>query len=365
VEHIKINDLSAHNDALKDALYHAAKKVIDSGWFAMGPELDQFECSFATYCGADFCAGVASGTDALEIGLKALGVKPGDEVITVANAGMYACTAIQALGAVPVFADIDLPAMTISPDHIRELISSKTRAVIATHLFGRMCDMPRIIELANAHNLVVLEDCAQAHGAVLEGKKAGSWGNAGAFSFYPTKNLGALGDGGAIVCQSADTHEKIKRLRQYGWRKKYQVTDAMGCNSRLDEIQAAFLNVKLPYLDQWLQKRQSIGHFFSEHISHPAVELPDNTPDHVFHLYVLRCSNREALREHLMAKGVATEIHYPILDYQQPVFAQMQNVPVLPNSEKVLSEIVTIPCFPELSSKQQSYIVEAINAWQS
>jgi dTDP-4-amino-4,6-dideoxygalactose transaminase len=362
----KINDLILHNRSIEGELEQALKRVLSSGWYALGPEVDNFEKQFAAWCGAAWCRGLANGTDAIELALRALGVEAGSEVIVAANAGMYSGTAIYAIGAIPVYADIDPATFCISANHAATLVTPKTRAIIATHLYGYLSDMPALRKLADQHHIALLEDCAQAHGAVMQGKKAGSWGDAAAFSFYPTKNLGALGDGGAVVTSSQRVYEAVSQLRQYGWESKYKVVRSGGCNSRLDEIQAALLNVKLKHLDTWTAKRQSIGKFYCEHIAHLDVALmPYAGERHVYHLYVLRCTARDALKAHLALKGVAADIHYPLLDYQQPLFAGRPIAKTcLPHSEQATREILTIPCYPELTMQDAAFVVEAINSWK-
>lgn len=362
----KINDLKLHNSAIVSDLEIAAKRVISSGWYALGPEVEAFEKAFAAWCGALYCRGVANGTDAIEIALRSLGVQEGSEVILAANAGMYSTTAIEAIGAIPVYAEIDFDTFNISPGDAAKRISPKTRVIIATHLFGRLCDMHALRLLADQHKINLLEDCAQSHGARLNGKKAGTWADAAAFSFYPTKNLGALGDGGAIITSRSDVFKRITQLRQYGWESRYKVVSSGGCNSRLDELQAALLSVKLPYLDAWTQKRQMIGKFYSKNIRHPLVVVsPYAGEQHVYHLYVVRCAHRDHLKEYLQDKGIATDIHYPLLDYQQPLFKEHSiSQTSLPLSELVVDEILTLPCYPELSLESAAYVANAINAWK-
>lgn len=362
----KINDLILHNKAIEGELEQALKRVLASGWYALGPEVESFEKNFAAWCGVAHCRGLGNGTDAIELALRSMGVGPGSEVIVAANAGMYSGTAIYAIGATPVYADIDPATFCISAAHAATLLGPKTRAIIATHLYGYLCDMPALRQLADQHNIALLEDCAQAHGASLKGKKAGSWGDAAAFSFYPTKNLGALGDGGAVVTNRKDIYDAVSQLRQYGWESKYKVVRSGGCNSRLDEIQAALLNVKLRHLDAWTKKRQVLGKFYSEGIKHAAVEVtPYAGEQHVYHLYVLRSKNRDSLKAHLAAKGIAADIHYPFLDYQQPLFASLPIAKTrLPHSEQATREILTIPCYPELSLQDAAFVVAAINEWQ-
>lgn len=367
MEYSKINDLYLHNKAIVSHLEDAAKRVISSGWYALGPEVEEFEKSFASWCGAHYCRGVANGTDAIEIALRSLGVQEGSEVILAANAGMYSSTAIASIGAKPVYAEIDPYTFNIDHRDVANRITSNTQVIIATHLFGRLCDMPSLRLLADQHNIFLLEDCAQSHGASLNGKKAGTWADAAAFSFYPTKNLGALGDGGAIVTSRQHIFTAITQLRQYGWEGRYKVVSAGGCNSRLDELQAALLSTKLPYLDAWTQRRQALGKYYSENIRHPLVAVsPYAGEQHVYHLYVVRCSRRDDLREYLGSKGIATDIHYPLLDYQQPIFAgHPVSKTSLPHSELASKEILTLPCYPELSPQSVSYVVDTINNWKA
>ena len=361
----KINDLLLHNHSLADALHCAALRVIDSGWYALGPEVDHFEKAFATYCGAAHAIGVANGTDALELALRAVGVNAGDEVITVANAGFYTSTAILAIGAVPVYADIDSHSFLMDPDAVGRAITPGTRALVVTHLFGRLADMAPLLALAKSHGIPVIEDCAQAHGAERDGKRAGSWGDIAAFSFFPTKNLGALGDGGAVVTTRDDLAAQVRRLRQYGWSSKYTVEMTGARNSRLDELQAALLSVKLPHLDSWNRKRRDIAARYSARLRHPQVQLPViDGKQHVAHLYVIRCASRDALKAHLHQHGIASDIHYPILDYQQPAIAQRYAGVSLPASERCASEILTLPCYPELTMEEVDTIADCINTWK-
>jgi aminotransferase EvaB len=365
MKNININDLLLQNQHLQAELEAAASRVIASGWYSLGPEVDLFEKNFAAWCGGDYCRGVANGTDAIELGLRALGVQAGNEVIVAANAGMYSCTAISSIGAIPVYADINPVTFNIDPHHSKTLITASTRAIIATHLYGQLCDMPNLKALAEQYRLGLLEDCAQSPGASLDGKKAGTWGDIGAFSFYPTKNLGALGDGGAIITSREDLYSAVTQLRQYGWKTRYNVVRSGGFNSRLDELQAALLNVKLPYLEMWTRKRQSIGKFYVDQIKHPLVQVATYTGEqHVYHLYVLRCSRRDELKNYLKNNGIASDIHYPLLDYQQPVFVEQPiSTTRLPHSEKAINEIITLPCYPELSLDDARFVVDTINSW--
>ena len=363
----KICDLALHTQGIAEELEDAARRVIRSGWFALGPEVEAFEKSFANWCGVPYCRGLANGTDALELGLRALGVTKDSEVILAANAGMYSTTAILAIGATPVYADINLLDYCIDPAGVEKLITPKTTAIIATHLYGHLCDMPSLCEIAGNREISVLEDCAQAHGAELHGRRAGSWGGVAAFSFYPTKNLGALGDGGALVTQSQEIMNAATQLRQYGWETKYRVVRPGGCNSRLDEIQAAFLSVKLKHLNLWTQKRQALGKLYSENIRHPEVQVSQYVSErHVYHLYVVRSSRRDSLKQHLKRQGIASDVHYPLLDYQQPIFNGTHLASThLPESEQAAKEVLTLPCYPELSLRDAQFVANAINQWEA
>lgn len=360
----KINDLTLHNRSLAAGLHAAALRVIDSGWYAMGPEVGQFEAAFAEYCGVAHAVGVANGTDALELALRAVGVQAGDEVITVANAGFYSSTAIRAIGAVPVYADIQPHNLLLDPQDAAQRISGKTRALIVTHLFGQLADMAPLQALAKAHGIALVEDCAQSHGAQRNGQRAGSFADVAAFSFFPTKNLGALGDGGAVVTRRDDVAARVRSLRQYGWTSKYTVADSGARNSRLDELQAALLSVKLPHLDGWNSRRRAIAARYAEKITHPLVTVPVITgEDNVAHLYVIRCAQRDSLKNHLQQNGIGCDIHYPVLDYRQPAVAGEYSGLMLAVSEQAVSEILTLPCYPELEMADVDAVAESVNRW--
>ena len=361
----RINDLRAHTAPLADALIEAVQRVLASGWFALGPEVDAFENEFAAYCGAEHCVGVANGTDALELLLRAMRTGSGDEVITAANAGMYSTTALLATGATPVYADVDSCSLTLSPESVADRVTPRTRVVIATHLFGRMANLEALRSLADRHALALIEDCAQAHGASLKGRRAGTWAHGSAFSFYPTKNLGALGDAGAVVTSDGALAERVRRLRQYGWSTKYESSDRGGKNSRLDEMQAAVLRVKLPFLDQWNAQRKAVAACYNTTLQHPDVHTPSVVgDDYVAHLYVVQCSHRAALREYLNKRTIATGVHYPLLDYQQPFLRPDYGHMNLPISEQALPRILSLPCYPELSLDAVRRTCESINHWK-
>lgn len=360
-----INDLTRHTQPVQTALSAAIERVLRSGWFVLGPEVKAFEEEFAAYCGAAHCVSLANGTDALELALRALDIGPGKTVLTVANAGMYGTAAILATGAMPVYADI-LPGTLLMDvaDSQRIMNSQPVDAVIVTHLYGLLADVPEIVRLAHARKIPVIEDCAQAHGAMLNERKAGSFGDIGCFSFYPTKNLGALGDGGAIVTGRADLAEKVRQLRQYGWSKKYHANLPGGRNSRLDEMQAAVLRVMLPLLDRWNERRREIAARYTAGIAHPEVAVPAiHAEEYVAHLYVIRSARRDSLKQHLAEAGIPSDIHYPVPDYAQAscrhLFAGIDK----PATSQACAEVLTLPCFPEMSDDEADMVIERINSW--
>ena len=356
-----LNPITRQNSLLGHAYERAFKRVQASGRYVLGPEVALFENEFARYCGAAFCVTVGSGTHALELALKSLNLKPGSQVATAANAGFYASSAILAAGLVPLYVDIDESSMTLSPSDLRQRISSKTKAVIATHLYGKMADMPGIKKIAAQFGARVVEDAAQAHGAFLDGKKAGTWGDIGCFSFYPSKNLGALGDGGAIVTNNRTLAARARQLRQHGWSEKYHVDLLGGTCARLDEIQAAFLRIKLRRLDEWNRQRFAIGKIYNQSFQGLRCLTPDLDKGHVCHLYVLRVKNRAAFQKKLAARGLHTEIHFPVPDYSQKALQSRFGVHGgLPVTERVVREIVTLPCFPGMTKREVSRVIAVV-----
>ncbi len=354
---IPVNDLKRQNEPLMAALAASAGEVLESGWYILGPRVAAFEKAFAAYCGAAECIGTGNGTDALELALRACGAGPGDQVAVVANAGGYGAAAVRAAGAEPLFVDVEPESMLMDPLALEVRITPRTRAVIATHLYGRMADMPRLLAVAAPRGIAVIEDCAQAHGARLGGKRAGAWGAAACFSFYPTKNLGALGDGGAVVTSDAGIAERARRLRQYGWSSKYCSVLAGGRNSRLDEIQAALLAVKLPLLDGWNERRRAIARRYDQALG--ASRARDAAD--VAHLYVLRSRNRDAARERLRAAGIGTDVHYPIPDHrQESARSEPWAACTLPVTEQCCREVLTVPCFPELTAEEVERVAAAL-----
>jgi dTDP-4-amino-4,6-dideoxygalactose transaminase len=339
------------------ALAATAGEVLESGWYILGPRVAGFEKAFAAYCGASECVSTGNGTDALELALRACGAGRGSQVAVAANAGGYGTAAIRAAGAEPLFVDVEPEFMLMDPRSLESRITARTRAVIATHLYGRMADMPGLLAVTAPRGVAVIEDCAQAHGAHLEAKRAGAWGAAGCFSFYPTKNLGALGDGGAIVTSDAGIAERARRLRQYGWASKYRSTLAGGRNSRLDEMQAALLAVKLPLLDNWNERRRAIARRYDQALGiSRAREAAD-----VVHLYVLRARDRDAARDRLASAGIGTDIHYPVPDHrQESARGEPWAACPLPVTEQCCGEVLTVPCFPELTPEEVERVAAAL-----
>ncbi|HYR00997.1 MAG TPA: DegT/DnrJ/EryC1/StrS family aminotransferase [Casimicrobiaceae bacterium] len=361
---IALNDLARHHAPLRAELDAAIARVNDRGHYILGPEVESFEREFAAYCGAAACVAVGNGTDALELALRALGIGAGDEVATVANAGGYATTAIRGAGATPVYVDIDDATLGIDCHSLAERITPGTRAIVATHLYGRMADVEALARIARERAVPLVEDCAQAHGATRAGKKAGTFGAVACYSFYPTKNLGALGDAGALVTGDTALAARVAELRTYGWRGKYRVATGGGMNSRMDEVQAAALRVKLPRLDAWNARRREIGQRYGASIANPAIALPP-APDatDVVHLYVVRAKARDALRVHLAEAGVATDVHYPVPDHRQAGWSGAAS-PSLLRTERACDEVLTLPCYPELTEAEIAAVAAACNSWR-
>lgn len=360
-----INDLRRHTQPLQTQLNAAVARVIESGWFVLGPEVTAFEQEFADYCGITHCVSLANGTDALELALRALDIGTGKTVLTVANAGMYSSVGILTTGAKPIYADINADTLLIEVAEITRILDSQhVDAIIITHLYGLLADIETVVALANARGIPVVEDCAQAHGALRGGKRAGSFGDIACFSFYPTKNLGALGDGGAIATSRKDLAERVKQLRQYGWGSKYSVTLAGGRNSRLDEMQAAILRVKLPLLDDWNARRRAIATRYTQGIHNPRVATPKLCGiDYVAHLYVVRTTERDALKQHLSDAGIPSDVHYPIPDYTQGAYREQFTSTSLPVTKRACAEVLTLPCFPEMSDAEVDTVIASVNAW--
>jgi aminotransferase EvaB len=340
----------------------AIARVLQRHWYVLGDEVRQFEAAFAAYCGAPHCISLANGTDALELALRGLGVGAGDRVILVANAGYYGSTAVHLVGAQPVYVDVDPQTLCLSPAQTQRVLATQpVKAIIATHLYGQMADLQALAQLAQQHGVPLVEDCAQAHGARRGGAVVGSVGDVGCFSFYPTKNLGALGDGGAVTCGDPELAARIRALRQYGWSHKYQNDLPGGRNSRLDEMQAAVLNEKLPALDRQNQQRREIAERYGAAFKDLPLQLQASFgEDHVTHLFVVRLRERDALRSHLQARGVASDVHYPVADHHQRV-AQTAETLSLPQTEAACAQVLSLPCYPGMPQQHVDQVIAAVS----
>lgn len=360
---ISFLNLKTINAQMQQEIEQAALRVLRSGWYILGEELESFEKQFAQWCGVEHVIGVANGLDALTLTLRAwkeLGlIKEGDEVIVPANTYIASILAITENRLKPILVEPDPITFNIDISKIEAVITSKTRIILPVHLYGRLVDMPALLKLAKQYGLLVLEDAAQAHGASLEGKKAGAWGDAAGFSFYPGKNLGAFGDAGAITTNNTELALVIKALRNYGSHKKYN-NQYQGVNSRLDEIQAAILNVKLKYLDEHTNSRQKIANYYIQNINHPNVILPDSGLDgqHVWHLFVIRCANRQKLQQHLNMRGIEVGVHYPIAPHHQLAYSNLRHLE-LPITESLHEQVLSLPIWPNMTEEQMHSIVLA------
>ncbi|SMC43626.1 dTDP-4-amino-4,6-dideoxygalactose transaminase [Desulfocicer vacuolatum DSM 3385] len=360
-------DLKAINAAYREEFIAAATRVIDSGWYIQGQEVQAFEREFAEYCGVKYCVGVGNGLDALILTLRAwkeLGkLKEGDEVIVPANTYIATIFAITENRLTPVLVEPDENTYNLSPVLAEKAVTSKTKVILPVHLYGRLAEMPEIMDIAKRHGLLVLEDAAQAHGASFQGKKAGSWGDAAGFSFYPGKNLGALGDGGAVTTNDEELANTIRALGNYGSHKKYENL-YKGVNSRLDEMQAALLRVKLKRLDQENIGRRNVAKIYLERINNPIIVLPawKAYEQHVFHLFVVRCSKRDELQKYLNESGVQTLIHYPLPPHKQQAFVEWPNQNIL-LTESIHTEVLSLPMSPVMSLESLNEVVEVVNAF--
>jgi dTDP-4-amino-4,6-dideoxygalactose transaminase len=362
---IPFNDLARGLVGIRGDVDAAIDRVISSGWFVLGPEHDALEHEIAQYVGTKYAVNVGNGTDALELALSALGVTVGSVVFTVANAGAYATTAALLLGAEPVFVDVDPSTHLMSGASLEAALAACEQlpaAIVVTHLYGALAPMPEIMQVARKHGVAVLEDCAQSFGARWGDAMGGSFGDIATTSFYPTKNLGALGDGGAVFTNSSDLAARVRHMRQYGWESKYSIEHAHGRNSRLDEIQAAVLRTKLPFLEEKIARRRQIHQQYED--AAPAGFRMVNTSNSAFtaHLAVVECSEPESARRALTAKGISTDVHYPIPDHKQkfPDFKPRQ-MP-LGVTESLAPRIFTVPLFPELTDEEVIYVSEALRA---
>ena len=361
-----MNGFAEEPVAIRVAELEATKRVLDSHHYVLGPEVTAFENSWADYCNTDICVGVGNGLDAIEIILRAAGIGPGDQVITTPMTAIATVLAILRSGATPVLADIDSTTALLSQSSVERCLNEQTKAIVLVHLYGQVRNMDKWVSFCDDHNLLLIEDCAQSHGATSNGVSCGSFGVAGAFSFYPTKNLGAIGDAGAITTNDLAIAMHARMLRNYGQVNRYE-HETIGMNSRLDELQAALLSVRLAWLPEFTARRQQVAHMYFEGITNPAVTLlapPLSHESHVYHLFVLTTQYRQALTEHLSSKGVQTLIHYPISADKQVALAGIATDPAgLPNAHRHAETCLSIPCHPQLTDADVAVVIEAINSF--
>ncbi len=356
-------DLGRVNGSIGDALDTAYRRVMNSGWFIMGPELEAFEAEFAAYSDVKHCIGVGNGLEALHLILRAYGIGNGDEVIVPSNTFIATWLAVSQCGATPVAVEPDIKTYNLDPQKIAAAITPKTRAIMPVHLYGQPADMDPINEIARQYGLVVIEDAAQAQGARYNGRRVGSLGHAAGTSFYPGKNLGCLGDGGAVLTNDDDIASKVRLLRNYGSSIKYQ-HDLPGYNSRLDELQAAFLREKLRLLDEWNQKRQNIADKYLHHLKNENIILPETAgySNPVWHLFVIRSKQRDALKSHLDRSGIGTVIHYPVPPHQQPCYRESVSGH-WPIAEQLAGEVLSLPMSSHLQDDEIEQVVAAIRSF--
>ena len=351
--------------AHKNEIDQAVIRVLEQGRYVLGEEVKSFEAAFAAYIGVKHGIGVSSGTDALHLALVACGVSTGDEVITVSHTAVATISAIEQVGAIPFIVDIEPDFYTINPSKIITAITSRTKAIVPVHLYGQSADLDPIVEIARKYGLRVIEDCAQAHGAFYKGNRVGSLGDLGCFSFYPTKNLGAIGDGGMIVTNNSDLANRVSILREYGWVDRY-ISNCPGYNSRLDEVQAAILSIKLRYLDQDNDARISIAAMYKTGLDDDAIILPCCRPEtrHVYHQYVVLTSQRDELQQHLEDKGISTLIHYPVPVHLQPAYkGRLKISEPLSRTEQIANEVLSLPMYPELDPTDVQTVIETVKTF--
>lgn len=358
---VPVFDITRQNNLLQDSLEDAFQTVLNSGQFILGQEVKLFEEKMAQYLDAGFVIGVANGSDALILSLLALGIKADDEVIVPGFTFFATAGAVSRIGATPVFVDVVASDYNIDPEQIRVNITAKTKAIIPVHLFGMPAAMDSILEIANEHQLAVVEDCAQALGSTCDGQPVGTLGEIGCFSFFPTKNLGCFGDGGMVVTNRPDLAEKLKMLRAHGAKRKH-LHEMLGFNSRLDEIQAAFLRSKLPYLNQWIQLRRKLAAGYRQAFQNiQAIKLPQNSEDHTYNQFTIATARRDELRDFLAGNGIETSIYYPLALHLQPVFRPLRfKEGSLPVSEMLTKQVLSLPLFPELTESEQLFVIKKV-----
>lgn len=363
---ILMNDFKAEPPELQTAMLDSAQRVLASGWYVLGHEVTCFESAWAQTCGVANGIGVANGMDALEIALRALNIGPGDEVITTPMTAFATVLAILRAGAQPVLADIDPATALLSPASLRRCITPRTRAVVLVHLYGQVRAMDSWQDLCQQSQLTLIEDCAQAHLATWRGQVAGSFGTAGAYSFYPTKNLGAIGDGGMLVTDDGHLAERARVLRNYGQSVRYHHPE-LGLNSRLDELQAAMLGARLPWLEEFTERRRAIAQTYNQGLKNPHVQclaLPEERDAHVYHLYVVTCSVRDALQAHLKDHQIQSLIHYPIpVHHQRPCRDMPRDPEGLGSSEHHANTCLSLPCHPQMDDGQVEAVINAVNSF--
>jgi dTDP-3-amino-2,3,6-trideoxy-4-keto-D-glucose/dTDP-3-amino-3,4,6-trideoxy-alpha-D-glucose/dTDP-2,6-dideoxy-D-kanosamine transaminase len=358
---VPLNDLRREEADVADAVITAIRGVIDSGWYVHGPEHEAFEREFAGFLGVRHVVGTANGTDSLELALRALG-RSRTVVVAAANAGGYAAVAAGRAGLTVRYADVDPGTLCLTKETIQPVLDDAVLAVVVTHLYGRLAAVEEIVALCHARGIAVVEDCAQAVGAVRGGRRAGAFGDVAAFSFYPTKNLAAIGDGGAVATDSDALAATVRSLRQYGWGGRYTIERAGGQNSRLDEIQAAVLRVRLPHIDRWNARRRAVVEAYAAAASSSTRVLPADGPHHAAHLAVIEVDDREGLRTALERAGIVTDVHYPVPDHWQPGLAFVRQDLRLPVTERAAGRILTIPCFPGLRADEVAHICDVLAA---
>jgi dTDP-4-amino-4,6-dideoxygalactose transaminase len=369
------SDLKANYEAYKDEIRAAALRVLDSGWYIGGKEVETFEQAFAQFVGTPHALGCASGTDAIILALRACGIGRGDVVLTVAHTAVATVAAIELAGATPALVDVDPERFTLDPERLRSACraladgrAGRLKAVLPVHLYGQPADLPAILAVADEFGLAVIEDCSQAHGARLNGRQVGAWGRAGTFSFYPTKNLGALGDGGAVTTADPGIATQLRLLREYGWKERY-VSHLAGMNSRLDPLQAAMLAVKLPHLDAENHRRQAIAARYTAAFRGSALVLPRIFPgaEPVYHQYVVQHPRREALRLFLKERGIGSLIHYPVPVHRQPAYQDRLPLPAGPLcvTEAACERILSLPIHGQLTNEQCDRVIRAVTEWMA
>lgn len=361
---IKFLDLEKINNRFRTEIDQRIKNILDCGWYLQGKENETFCKNFAEYCGTKYALGVANGLDAINLIIKAYGFGVGDEIIVPANTFIATILAISENGCTPVLVEPDINTYCINPELIEQAITPKTKAIIVVHLYGRATPMEKISEIAQKHNLKIIEDSAQAHGAIYEGRRVGNLGDAAAFSFYPGKNLGAMGDAGGITTNDKELYEKVKAIANYGSDYKYHHI-YKGVNSRLDEIQAGILDVRLAHLDDDNNRRREIAKYYRENIKNPLITLPQTADEnaHVWHVFVIRCKERERLQKYLEDNAVQTNIHYPTPPHKQGAYKELETLS-FPITEQIHKEVMSLPISPVLTDEEVKKIVELLNDWK-